>query len=177
MKRLLTLTVLLFLLLTACTTQDAAPAALHSDGLLHEPYGWDNLYGSKEVPEKWWQRTPRDPVAGEETEIAIAAGKQLKDLELWIEWTKNGRRMGPIACSRRANLQTDGVERTQYLARLPVLERGDDVQYSVCAGKNGAAQKQLGPFSFRVSAWERFLPGCAQSAGEKLTISGTAGIL
>ena len=61
MKRLLTLTVLLFLLLTACTTQDAAPAALHSDGLLHEPYGWDNLYGSKEVPEKWWQRTPRDP--------------------------------------------------------------------------------------------------------------------
>lgn len=175
MKRLLTLTVLLFLLLTACTTQDAAPAALHSDGLLHEPYGWDNLYGSKEVPEKWWQRTPRDPVAGEETEIAIAAGKQLKDLELWIEWTKNGRRMGPIACSRRANLQTDGVERTQYLARLPALERGDDVQYSVCAGKNGAAQKQLGPFSFRVSAWERFLPGCAQSAGEKLTISGTAG--
>lgn len=175
MKRLLTLTVLLFLLLTACTTQDAAPAALHSDGLLHEPYGWDNLYGSKEVPEKWWQRTPRDPVAGEETEIAIAVGKQLKDLELWIEWTKNGRRMGPIACSRRANLQTDGVERTQYLARLPALERGDDVQYSVCAGKNGAAQKQLGPFSFRVSAWERFLPGCAQSAGEKLTISGTAG--
>lgn len=175
MKRLLTLTVLLFLLLTACTTQDAAPAALYSDGLLHEPYGWDNLYGSKEVPEKWWQRTPRDPVAGEETEIAIAAGKQLKDLDLWIEWTKNGRRMGPIACSRRANLQTDGVERTQYLARLPALERGDDVQYSVCAGKNGAAQKQLGPFSFRVSAWERFLPGCAQSAGEKLTISGTAG--
>lgn len=175
MKRLLTLTVLLFLLLTACTTQDAAPAALHSDGLLHEPYGWDNLYGSKEVPEKWWQRTPRDPVAGEETEIAIAAGKQLKDLDLWIEWTKNGRRMGPIACSRRANLQTDGVERTQYLARLPALERGDDVQYSVCAGKNGAAQKQLGPFSFRVSAWERFLPECAQSASEKLTISGTAG--
>ena len=175
MKRLLTLTVLLFLLLTACTTQDAAPAALHYDGLLHEPYGWDNLYGSKEVPEKWWQRTPRDPVAGEETEIAIAVGKQLKELELWIEWTKNGRRRGPIACSRRANLQTDGVERTQYLARLPALERGDDVQYSVCAGKNGAAQKQLGPFSFRVSAWERFLPGCAQSAGEKLTISGTAG--
>ena len=28
MKRLLTFTVLLFLLLTACTTQDAAPAAL-----------------------------------------------------------------------------------------------------------------------------------------------------
>lgn len=175
MKRLLTLTVLLFLLLTACTTQDAAPAALHSDGLLHEPYGWDNLYGSKEVPEKWWQRTPRDPVAGEETEIAIAVGKQLKDLELWIEWTKNGRRMGPIACSRRANLQTDGVERTQYLARLPALERGDDVQYSVCAGKNGAAQKQLGPFSFRVSAWERFQPKQARLSGEKLTISGTAG--
>ena len=175
MKRLLTLTVLLFLLLTACTTQDAVPAALHSDGLLHEPYGWDNLYGSKEVPEKWWQRTPRDPIAGEETEIAVAAGKQLKDLDLWIEWTKNGRRMGPIACSRRANLQTDGVERTQYLARLPALERGDDVQYSVCAGKNGAAQKQLGPFSFRVSAWERFLPKQARLSGEKLTVSGTAG--
>lgn len=23
---------------------------LPSDGLAHEPYGWDNLYGSKEVP-------------------------------------------------------------------------------------------------------------------------------
>lgn len=174
MKKILTLFVLL-LFLTACAAQETVPAALPSDGLLHEPYGWENLYGSKEVPEKWWQRTPRDPVAGEETEIAVAAGKQLDGLELWLEWTKNGQRMEPIACSRRANLQTDGVERTQFLARLPAMERGDDVQYAVCAGENGVAQKRLGPFAFRVAAWERFLPECAQTADGTLTVSGTAG--
>ena len=174
MKKLLTLFALL-LLLTACTAQQAVPAALPSDGLLHEPYGWENLYGSKEVPEKWWQRTPRDPIAGEKTEIAVAAGKQLDGLELWLEWTKNGQGMEPIACSKRANLQTDGVERTQYLACLPAMERGDEVQYAICAGENGIAQKQIGPFSFRVSAWERFQPERVLLSDEKLTISGTAG--
>ena len=174
MKKILMILVPL-LLLTACTAQEAAPAALPSDGLLHEPYGWENLYGSKEVPEKWWQRTPRDPVAGEETEIVVAAGKQLGSLELWLEWKKNGQDMEPIACSKRANLQTDGVERTQYLVRLPAMERGDDVQYAICAGENGIAQKRLGPFSFRVSAWERFQPKQARLSGEKLTVSGTAG--
>ena len=174
MKKLLTLFALL-LLLTACTAQEAVPTALPSDGLLHEPYGWENLYGSKEVPEKWWQRTPRDPIAGEKTEIAVAVGKQLDGLELWLEWAKNGQGMEPIACSKRANLQTDGVERTQYLACLPAMERGDEVQYAICAGENGIAQKRLGPFSFRVSAWERFQPERVLLSDEKLTISGTAG--
>lgn len=174
MKKSLTLLILL-LFLTACAGRGAAPEVLPSDGLLHEPYGWGNLYGSKEVPEKWWQRTPRDPIAGEETEIAVAAGKQLDGLELWLEWTKNGRSMEPISCSRRANLQTDGVERTQYLARFPALERGDEVRYAICAGKNGAAQKRLGPFSFRVSAWEPFRPERVQTSAGELVVSGMAG--
>ena len=76
MKKRLTLFALLFLL-TACTAQEAVPAALPSDGLLHEPYGWENLYGSKEVPEKWWQRTPRDPIAGENCRRGGKAARRL----------------------------------------------------------------------------------------------------
>ena len=125
------------LLLAACSTpgEETTPAQtsaapeepfsdcrdLPSDGLLHDPYGWDNLYGSKEVPTVWWQRTPRDPVAGAGTEIGIAVAKSLEGRDIWIEWAKNGRMMEPVACQRRANLQTDGVDRIRYVVALPII--------------------------------------------------------
>ena len=150
-------------------------ANLPSDGLLHNPYGWDNLYGSKEVPVIWWQRTPRDPVAGSETEIGIAAAKSLDGKETWIEWTKNGQTMEKILCQRRANLQTDGVERARFIGTIPQLESGDLVEYWICAGEGGIPQKSLGPYSFRVSSWESFAPSGASQSQDGLLISGKAG--
>lgn len=188
------LTALLFLIalfLTACFTskKETAPVQpdaaweelfsdcirLPSDGLMHDPFGWDSLYGSKEVPTVWWQRTPRDPVADTETEICIAAAKSLEGKELWLEWAKNGQRMEPVPCRRRANLQTDGVEKIQYIGTLPCTASGDQVQYMICAGEDGVALKSLGPFSFSTSSWEIFTPTGVRSSETELLICGTAG--
>ena len=131
---------------------------LPSDGLLHDPYGWDNLYGSKEVPAVWWQREPRDPVARTETAISVAVSKALEKKDIWIEWALNGQMMEPIACERRANLQVDGVDRIRCLGFIPSLSSGDKVQYMVCAGNDDVAEKSIGPFAFAVSFEFDFLP-------------------
>ena len=191
MKHKFTAIFFLLVLLTACSapgevTHPVQPGTapevlfsncinLPSDGLLHDPYGWDNLYGSKEVPSLWWQRTPRDPVADADTEISIAVMKSMEGKDIWIEWAKNGQMMEPVSCQRRANRKTDGVDRIQYIGYIPRAEAGDQVEYRICAGENGTPQKSIGSFSFCVSAWEKFTPiGVRTSEGE-LLISGTAG--
>jgi len=73
-------------------------AVYKAEGLSHEPYGWDNLYGSKEVPEIWWERSPRDPVEGDVVEIAIAAWKDTADMDIWLEWSLNGEAMEAVPC-------------------------------------------------------------------------------
>lgn len=148
---------------------------LPSDGLLHDPYGWDNLYGSKEVPTVWWQRDPRDPVAENQTEISIAVTKSLEGKDIWIEWARNGLMMNPISCERRANLQVDGVDRIRYLGFIPKLESGDQIEYMICAGEQGIAEKSIGPFAFNASSWEVFTLSGVRSSEEELQISGMAG--
>lgn len=148
---------------------------LPSDGLAHEPYGWDNLYGSKEVPEKWWQRSPRDPKAGEEVEINVSVGTSLKDKDIWLEWSLNGELMEPVKCSHRANVSVDGVERLRCIGELGSFETGDRVEYTVCAGTNGEAEKQLGIFEFSISEWQTFIPESIHADESSLVIFGSAG--
>ena len=148
---------------------------LPSDGLAHEPYGWDNLYGSKEVPEKWWQRSPRDPKAGEEVEINVSVGTSLKDKDIWLEWSLNGELMEPVKCSHRANVSVDGVERLRCIGELGSFETGDRVEYTVCAGTDGKAEKQLGIFEFSISEWQTFIPESIRADESGLVISGSAG--
>ena len=148
---------------------------LPSDGLAHEPYGWDNLYGSKEVPEKWWQRSPRDPKAGEEVEINVSVGTSLKDKDIWLEWSLNGELMEPVKCSHRANVSVDGVERLRCIGGLGSFETGDRVEYTVCAGTNGEAEKQLGIFEFSISEWQTFIPESIHADESSLVIFGSAG--
>lgn len=191
MKKIFLLIFFLLFLFSACATPaeqtppvqpDTVPeelfsncAQLPSDGLLHDPYGWDNLYGSKEVPEMWWQREPRDPVAETETKIHVAVAKALEGKEIWIEWAKNGQQMDPIFCQRRANLQVDGVDRIHYLGVLPQLHTGDQVKYMICAGEQGTAEKSIGPFEFDAASWERFEPSGVQEYQDELRIFGQAG--
>ena len=148
---------------------------LTSDGLAHEPYGWDNLYGSKEVPEKWWQRSPRDPKAGEEVEINVSVGTSLKDKDIWLEWSLNGELMEPVKCSHRANVSVDGVERLRCIGELGSFDTGDRVEYTVCAGTDGKAEKQLGIFEFSISEWQTFIPESIRADESSLVISGSAG--
>lgn len=193
--------ILLSAALSACGTEppqalETAPAALElaglpSDGLAHEPYGWDNLYGSKEVPEKWWQRSPRDPKAGEEVEINVSVGTSLKDKDIWLEWTLNGEAKEPVECRHRANVSVAGAERRRCTAQLGSFEMGDRVAYIICAGTDGTAEKQLGIFEFTVSEWLPLVPeaveqgpdgvlricGRAGSAGAELTARLSDGVL
>ena len=150
--------------------------ALPSDGLTHDPYGWDNLYGSQEVPVVWWQREPRDGMAGQEICINVAVGKGLSGRDVWIEWAKNGEKMEPIPCTRRAKLQANGVEKTKYCGVLPALTVGDRVEYVICAGLEGTAEKSIGSFAFTAAQWERLeLSGGADVKGDSATYLGAAG--
>lgn len=191
-RKLICICLIVILLATACAapgaqTTSAQPstepeglfagcADLSSDGLLHDPHGWDNLYGSKEVPTIWWQREPRDPVADTVTCINVAAGASLDGKDIWIEWAKNGQMMEPIPCERRANLQVDSVEKAKYCGYLPGLASGDAVEYMICAGSGGVAEKSLGTFSFTVAAWEPLeMTGAVDSREASAALVGTAG--
>ncbi len=190
--KLLVLFIVLFLLITACSFpgEEASPAqsttvpeelfsncwGLPSDGLAHDPYGWDNLYGSKEVPTIWWQREPRDPIAGEPTCITIAVSKSLEGKDIWIELAKNGKLLEPVYCECRANLQVDSSEKAKYCCFLTEMCSGDVVEYMICAGENGVAEKSLGPFYFTMSAWERLeVTGATDIQQDAATFTGYAG--
>jgi alpha-glucosidase (family GH31 glycosyl hydrolase) len=127
---------------------------LTAEGLSHEPYGWDNLYDLKEVPLVWWDRTPRDPKAEEMVEIAAAVWKDAADMDIWLEWTLNEETMEPIPCKHRANLEDSGQKKGKYVGEMGPFLRGDKIEYTICAGKNGTPEKKLGPYSFSVLEWE-----------------------
>lgn len=192
-NKLICIFFIVLLLTTACSTPggETAPvqpsavpeklfsncAGLPSDGLLHDPYGWDNLYGSKEVPTIWWQRDPRDPVTDTQTIINIAASSSLEEKDVWIEWAKNGQMMESVACERRANLQVDGAERVKFMGFLPAADAGDQIEYMICAGEHGIAEKSIGPYCYRTAAWEKVMLSGAQKGRNEATYFGTAGTI
>lgn len=158
------------LLATACipaAPADAAPtavlspeaAALTSVGLQHEPFGRDNLYGSKEVPTIWWEREPRDPQAGATVDIHIAATGEARQDEVWLEWTQNGVAMPGVSCSRIAERAAGGEAAVQYRGRLGSFMQGDEIAYTIYAGRDGVPTRCLGPFCFTVTAWSQVTLG------------------
>ncbi len=151
-------------------------SSLSSDGLLHDPYGWDNLYGSKEVPELWWQRMPRDPKAGELVKVNIAVSPDMKNKEVWLEWELNGQRMEPILCAHTANLSSDGVTRLCYSGSMGPFDVGDRVEYDVCAGEKETMQRAVGPFAFSVSQWQTVsISGLWKDTESSVSFQGQAG--
>ena len=148
---------------------------LPADGLTHEPFGRDSLYGNKEAPVLWWTREPHNPVAGSSTSVNISVGASADNKDIWIEWTCNGQSMDPVSCKRRAKLTSDGISKTHWLGELPPLSGGDAVQYVICAGTAGCAEKSIGPFAFTTAAWEPFHPMIMESAGNKLRVLGVSG--
>lgn len=151
-------------------------ADLPSDGLAHDPYGWDSLYGEKEVPVVWWQREPRDAMAREQTCINIAVSAALNDAEIWISWVKNGMAMEALPCKPRANLQVGGIAKTKYCGYIPELGSGDYVEYMICAGRDGNAEKALGPFSLSAAQWEQvMITGAVDVTEDSATLLGSSG--
>lgn len=136
--------------------EDGGPSevTLASDGLAHEPYGWDNLYGSKEVPTIWWERLPRDPQSGDIIEVSIAVWEDAQDMDVWLEWRLNGDMMPTVDCSHRSNLKDGGIYKKKYIGMLGPFSQGDRIEYSIYAGLDREAKRKLGPFSFTILDWE-----------------------
>lgn len=125
-----------------------------SEGIAHDPYGWDNLYGAKEVPEIWWGRAPRDPQEGEPVEIFSAIWQDTVDMDIWLEWTLNGAPMEPVSCRHASNLKDTDITKQKYVGELGKFVQGDKIEYYLCAGATGNIERKLGPYSFSAQKWE-----------------------
>ncbi|WP_209124214.1 hypothetical protein [Alkalihalobacillus sp. BA299] len=55
------------------------------DGVYHNPYGDDALYGVQAT-----ERAPRDPVAGENVYVNITTWPVEPGQSAWVVWKKNG---------------------------------------------------------------------------------------
>ena len=131
-------------------------AVLKTEGLAHEPYGRDQLYGDKEAPVIWWGRSPRDPQAGETVEIAVSLWRTDAD-SVWLDWALNGGRQEPGFCRQSAILQDEGLSKKKFVGALGPFQQGDQVEYMVRAGKEGEPgdiKAELGPYAFSVLQWE-----------------------
>ncbi|PFG13546.1 TIM-barrel domain-containing protein [Bacillus sp. es.036] len=115
------------------------------DGVYHDPYGIDGLYDVKPT-----ERSPKDPVAGQDVSIKIATWPVEPGQSTWITWTKNGVQQPVINGEFKYN---DG-NNTYWEVNLGSLNQGDDVEYTVHANKDGANEKTIGSFDFTVTDWE-----------------------
>ncbi len=131
-------------------------AVLKTEGLAHEPYGRDQLYGAKEAPEIWWERSPRDPQAGDTVEISVSLWRTDAD-SVWLDWALNGEQQETVLCRQSAVLQDEGLSKRKYVGTLGPFEQGDRVEYMVRAGnedKPEGGKAALGPYTFSVLQWE-----------------------
>jgi alpha-glucosidase (family GH31 glycosyl hydrolase) len=190
----LAIIVLLFLL-CSCSQKDVSPVPgetqgndhiritpprddLPEDGLMHDPFGWDNLYGKKEVPEIWWQREPREVTENELVRIHLAVTPSLADKDIWLGWSKNGIPMNDKAFSHRSNLKAEGVLKAKYCCEFEGLIFGDTIEYRIYAGSNGVPEKSLGPFNFSVYRWEPWVQESVSRVSDTHAIlHGLAGFL
>ncbi|TAH75063.1 MAG: hypothetical protein EWM47_00720, partial [Anaerolineaceae bacterium] len=127
------------------------------DSLKHEPYGWDNLYGQKEVPVIWWDRTPRDPQEGDAIKINIAVDEETADMDIWLKWKLNGVEMEAVTLKHLSNLKASGTPMKKYQGKLGPFKQGDRIEYTICAGENKQEQKISEAYEFAVYKWEPIL--------------------
>lgn len=124
----------------------SAPAAYASslDGVWHDPYGADELYSTEAT-----ERSPRDPMAGEDVTIhattwPIAAGQSV-----WVTWDLNGVAQTPVGASWDYN----SGQNSYWAVDLGAFSRGDLVNYTLHADVGGSGEKTSGPFSFATTSW------------------------
>lgn len=115
------------------------------DGVYHAPYGIDDLYEIQAT-----ERSPRDPVAGENVSIKITTWPIEPGQTAWVTWTKNGITQPAVG----ASWQYNSGNNTYWSANLGSFSKGDVIAYTVRANKDGANEKTVGPFTFTVTDWE-----------------------
>ena len=120
------------------------------DRLEHIPTGLNNIYGSKEVKAVLWERSPRDPIEGDNIELSVAAWPAKGDYEVWISWELNGEFQPTIFCRHSMNDDGKGV----WKGTLGSFEQGDSIKYTFHAGGNGVSKLATEEFDFTVLGWE-----------------------
>lgn len=138
----------------------------------HVPYGLNDLYGHREVPPIWWDRTPRTPQQGEEVVLGVALWREKnekyeKDRQVWIEWQHNSQSQDRILCEYETNYKHENTIKHKYSARLGKFQQGDQIDYYICAGKTEEAEKRIGPYRFSVYRWQVFDEIAAVESGAK----------
>ena len=128
---------------------ESSRPVLARSGLRHEPYGLNNLYGSKEAPVSWWDRAPRDPLAGET--VTICAAYWGTEDTLWLDYTVDGAAQEPVKLRHSANLYIGQLAVRQHKAVIGPFVQGQVVEYRI---RPGDTEELLGPFSFTVTDWE-----------------------
>lgn len=123
----------------------ATPAQASTlDGVWHDPYGDDELYAAQPT-----ERSPRDPMAGEDVTVRATTWPIASGHSVWVTWSVNGVAQTP----RGASWEYNSGNNTYWKIDLGSFARGDDVQYTVHADVNGAGQRDIGPFSFATTSW------------------------
>lgn len=123
----------------------ATPAHANTlNGVWHDPYGDDELYASQPT-----ERSPRDPMAGENVTVRATTWPIASGQSVWVTWSVNGVAQTP----RGASYDYNSGNNTYWKVDLGSFSRGDDVQYTVHADVNGGGQRDIGPFTFATTSW------------------------
>ena len=140
MKRVVSLLVGLTLILSL-----VAPSAFALDGVWHEPYGNNCIYDIGET-----ERTPRNPAEGENVIVKGTTWPIEPGQSVWATYTVNGE----PRTDKGAEWKYNSGNNTYWEISLGSFAKGDTVEYTVWAAKDGADFKQVGPFTFHVTGWE-----------------------
>ena len=140
MKRVVSLLVGLTLILSL-----VAPSAFALDGVWHEPYGNNCIYDIGET-----ERIPRNPADGENVIVKGTTWPIEPGQSVWATYTVNGE----PRTDKGAEWKYNSGNNTYWEISLGSFAKGDTVEYTVWAAKDGADFKQVGPFTFHVTGWE-----------------------
>lgn len=136
---------LIFPFLVAFLFVTVVPSAFALDGVWHNPYGLEDRYIVEPT-----ERFPQKPVEGEDVYIKITTWPIEPGQAVWVTWQKNGIHQPNITADYKYNSGNN----TYWEAALGSFAKGDTVNYTVHANRNGTNEKTVGPFDFTVTAWE-----------------------
>ena len=115
------------------------------DGVFHNSLGIDCIYFTEDT-----ERYPNDPIAGENVYIKLLTWPQETGQSTWITWKKNNVDQTPIGGDWKYNSGNN----TYWEVAIGSFVKGDYIEYTIHANKDGRNEKTDGPFDFTVTDWE-----------------------
>ena len=128
---------------------DTAPARIR-----HDPNASGDPYNPEPVG-----RTPRQPCAGEMTEIEASTWPAGSARRVWLSWRLAGQESAHVVEASEVGTVEDS---TAWRASLPPFPEGSRVEYTLHAaregvegdgGDGGDEEETAGPFAFTVGGW------------------------